>query len=105
MSTAPPAAEKAASYMNADDTPPVQSRSEFFQSVDVADFASVTGREAQWKHSPVARLAPLLSGDLDGSAYPFTVSDSANVNVHFVPSDQVSRGIAGLPEERLSANA
>jgi len=105
MSTAPPAAEKAASYMSADDTPPVQSRSEFFQSADVADFASVTGREAQWKHSPVARLAPLLDGDLDGSAYPLTVSDSPNVNVHFVPSGEVTRGIAGLPEERLSANA
>lgn len=105
MSTAPPAAEKAASYMSAEDTPPVQSRSEFFQSADVADFASVTGREAQWKHSPVARLAPLLDGDLDGSAYPLTVSDSPNVNVHFVPSGEVTRGIAGLPEERLSANA
>lgn len=105
MTTATPAAQKAASYMSADDVPPVQSRSEFFQSENVTDFGPVTGREAQWKHSPVARLAPLLEGTLAGQAYPFEVSESPNASVSFVPVADVERGNTGLPEERLSANA
>lgn len=105
MSSATPAAQTAASYMSATDVPPVQSRSEFFQSEHVDDFDTVTGREAQWKHSPVTRLAPLLNGHLEGSAYPFDVSDSPHASVRFESVDSVTRGHTGLPEERLSANA
>ena len=105
MSSATPAAETVASYMSATDVPPVQSRSELFQSENVDDFSPVTGREAHWKRSPVARLAPLLDGGLEGSAYPVDVSDSPHASVRFESVDSVTRGHTGLPEERLSANA
>ena len=55
---------------------PVQTRSERPTSTDVADFAEVTGREAVWKYTPVAKLDALLNGELDGSRIPVTVPPS-----------------------------
>ncbi|MCM3502024.1 Fe-S cluster assembly protein SufD [Microbacterium sp. P26] len=39
---------------------PVQTRSERLTSFDPADFGTPTGREVNWKLSPIARLAPLF---------------------------------------------
>jgi Fe-S cluster assembly protein SufD len=46
---------------------PVQTRNDRFKSVDVADFAPVTGREAVWKLSPVAKFTDHTAGELDGA--------------------------------------
>ena len=35
---------------------PVQTRSERFRSYDPAAFEAPTGREVNWKHTPIARL-------------------------------------------------
>ena len=44
---------------------PIQTRSERPRSFDPADFERPTGREVNWKHTPVDRLAPLFD-DVDG---------------------------------------
>jgi len=84
---------------------PVQTRSARFKSVDVADFDAVTGREAVWKFSPVAKFADLTAGELDGSVYDVTSTDAPGVSVDWVDRDDARIGAAGSPEERASANA
>ena len=82
---------------------PVQTRSERFASGDPADFAAVTGREPEWKLSPVEALRPLIDGPLDGGAYPIEQADG--VTARFVPAAEVTRGVAGLAEDKAAANA
>jgi Fe-S cluster assembly protein SufD len=89
---------------------PVQTRSERFKSVDVADFGPVTGREAVWRFSPVAKFTDLTAGELDGSTYPIETTDGpaagvSGVRVEWVGRDDARIGQAGTPEERASANA
>ncbi|WP_104129940.1 Fe-S cluster assembly protein SufD [Cryobacterium sp. N21] len=84
---------------------PVQTRSDRFKSVNVADFQAVTGREAVWKHSPVAKFTDLTAGDLDGSRYLIESTPSADISVEWVPRTDARIGTAGLPEERAAANA
>ncbi|HEV7955998.1 MAG TPA: Fe-S cluster assembly protein SufD [Marisediminicola sp.] len=84
---------------------PVQTRSDRFASVNVADFGEVTGREAVWKLSPVARFIDLTAGDLDGSAYEVQATDAPGVSVEWVDRADPRIGTAGTPEERASANA
>ncbi|MFJ4225336.1 Fe-S cluster assembly protein SufD [Microbacterium sp. NPDC089695] len=51
---------------------PVQTRSERPHSFEPSDFDAPTGREVNWKHTPVAKLAGLLSdepGDPDAVTY------------------------------------
>ncbi len=84
---------------------PVQTRSARFKSTDVNDFEVVTGREANWKFSPVAKINALLNGDLDGSRTPMTITDAAGVSSEWIPKDDARIGRAGVPEERGSAAA
>jgi Fe-S cluster assembly protein SufD len=51
---------------------PLQVRSARFASFDVADFEAVTGNEAEWKHTPIARVQPLIDGILDADIEPVT---------------------------------
>src|SRR5665647_3768937 len=60
---------------------PVQTRSGRFKSVNVADFAPVTGREAVWRFSPVAKFTDLTAGDLDGSAYEVSSTDAPGISL------------------------
>src|SRR6218665_4145135 len=64
---------------------PVQTRSERFRSVHVADFPPVTGREGAWKFSPTARFTDLTDADLDGSRLPFTATVAAGVTISWIP--------------------
>jgi Fe-S cluster assembly protein SufD len=89
---------------------PVQTRSDRFKSVNVADFDAVTGREAVWRFSPVARFTDLTAGELDGSTYQVDSTDAASggvegITVEWVGRDDVRIGTAGIPEERAAANA
>jgi Fe-S cluster assembly protein SufD len=84
---------------------PVQTRSDRFKSVDVEDFAPVTGREAVWKLSPVAKFTDLTAGDLDGSVYEVESTPSETTSVTWVGRDDARIGQAGTPEERAAANA
>jgi Fe-S cluster assembly protein SufD len=84
---------------------PVQTRSARFKSTNVGDFPEVTGREAVWKLSPVAKFTDLTAGELDGSAYEVQSTPHADVDVTWVERTDVRIGTAGAPEERAAANA
>jgi len=84
---------------------PVQTRSGRFKSFDPADFPAVTGREAVWKLSPVAKFTDLTGGVLDGSVYDQDSTPNPDVDVSWVDRTDVRIGSAGAPEERASANA
>ncbi|MFC5930253.1 Fe-S cluster assembly protein SufD [Cryobacterium melibiosiphilum] len=84
---------------------PVQTRSDRFKSVNVADFDAVTGREAVWKLSPVAKFTDLTAGELDGSVYPISSDPVDGVTVDWVDRSDARIGTAGTPEERAAANA
>lgn len=84
---------------------PVQTRSARFASFEHSDFPVITGREAVWKLSPVAKFADLLDGELDGSPYEFSATDAAGVSISWIDRDDARIGSAGKPEERASANA
>jgi len=84
---------------------PVQTRSERFTSTDVTAFPAVTGREVMWKYTPVARLSELLTGELDGSTYAYDTVEVPGVTTSWIARDDARIGTAGLPEDRVSANA
>jgi Fe-S cluster assembly protein SufD len=84
---------------------PVQTRSERFRSVNVADFEQVTGREHEWKLSPVATFADLTGGELDGLRPSIEADEVDGVAVSWIGRDDARIGTAGIPEERASANA
>jgi Fe-S cluster assembly protein SufD len=84
---------------------PVQTRSERLRSTSVDDFAPVTGRELDWRLTPVEKLRPLIDGPLDGSAYAIEVTSGAGATIGFVDSQSANRAVAGMPEDRLIANA
>jgi Fe-S cluster assembly protein SufD len=84
---------------------PVQTRSERFTSTDVTAFPAVTGREVMWKYTPVARLSELLTGELDGSTYAYDTVEVPGVTTSWITRDDARIGTAGLPEDRVSANA
>jgi Fe-S cluster assembly protein SufD len=84
---------------------PVQTRSERFTSVDPAAFAAVTGLEADWKLTPVTLVRPLLDGELDGSPYQYSSTETDGTSVEWIDRTDARVGGAGLPEEKASANA
>jgi Fe-S cluster assembly protein SufD len=83
----------------------VQTRSARFASTNVLDFPTVTGREAVWKLTPVATVASLIDGELDGSGYEFQAEPGAGIDITWVERTDARIGTAGIPEERASANA
>lgn len=106
QSTAMPTAEQHGFRPHSDGAVvPVQTRSERFRSTDVTQFAPVTGREHEWKYSPVAAFADLMSGELDGSRPEVSSTDAAGVALSWIPRDDTRIGQAGIPEDRASANA
>ncbi|GAA0961172.1 Fe-S cluster assembly protein SufD [Frigoribacterium faeni] len=84
---------------------PVQTRSERFTSTDPNAFPDVTGREVDWKLSPVTRLRPLIDGTLDGSPYAYLARETGGAVVDWVDPSDPRVGTAGTPEDKASANA
>ncbi len=84
---------------------PVQTRNARFASAVHDDFAAVTGRELEWKLTPVEKIRDLIDGELDGSEFPTEVSSAPGVTVEWVGLDDPRIGSAGLAEERAAANA
>jgi Fe-S cluster assembly protein SufD len=84
---------------------PIQVRSARFASYDVADFDEVTGRELEWKYTPIPRIATLLAGGLDGSVSEVVSTIDGDATVEWVGRDDARLGTAGKPEDRASANA
>jgi Fe-S cluster assembly protein SufD len=86
-------------------TAPVQTRSERFRSRVHDDFPEVTGREVDWKFTPVDRIRDLIDGELDGSPYAVRYPEVAGVTVEWIDRADDRIGSAGTPEDRASANA
>lgn len=84
---------------------PVQTRSERFASVDHEAFPEVTGLEAEWKLTPVARVRALIDGTLDGAPYAILYPEAAGTDVEWIDRSDARIGAAGTPEERAAANA
>ncbi|WP_193509981.1 Fe-S cluster assembly protein SufD [Cryobacterium sp. BB736] len=86
-------------------TVPVQTRSERFKSYDPEAFPAVTGREVEWKFTPVDRIRHFFTGELDGSRYPFEQQIDGAAVIEWIDRDDSRIGRAGIPEEPASANA
>lgn len=91
--------------MSSRPAPPVQTRSDRFKSHAHDDFVEVTGREADWKFTPVDRIRDLIDGELDGGPYAVLYPDVPGSTVEWVDRADARIGTAGTPEDRASANA
>jgi len=88
---------------------PESSRASRPTSFDVADFPVPTGREEEWRFSPVDRIAPLFAADTDGvlagHGVLTTVVEAPEVKVEIVERDDARLGQAGKPGDRTAATA
>lgn len=85
---------------------PVQTRSERPSSFDPADFGAPTGREVNWKHTPVARIAALLRDEpADDDAITVTVTSSGAELGEPLREGEAPRGTVLVPEDLTSAIA
>lgn len=85
---------------------PVQTRSERPASFDPADFGAPTGREVNWKHTPIDRVASVLR-DEDGDPEAFVVTVNANgaMLAEGLAETAAPRGTVLVPEDLPSAIA
>lgn len=95
--------DPASRLVAADKVVPVQTRSERPHSFDPADFGAPTGREVNWKHTPVARLAGLLTDEPGDDAAVRIDLDA--VEAFLVAAEDESFGQIFRPEDLPSALA
>jgi len=84
---------------------PDSSRAGRLTSYKLADFKPLTGLEEDWRFTPLKRLRGLHSEVLAGAAPAVTVSGPDRVTVETVARGDRRIGSAGIPEDRVSANA
>jgi Fe-S cluster assembly protein SufD len=84
---------------------PDSSRAGRLTSYTLEDFKALTGLEEDWRFTPLRRLRGLHTDALTGAAPTVTVSAPAGVTVETVGRDDLRIGSAGIPEDRVSANA
>lgn len=95
--------DPAAQLVAAEKTVPVQTRSERPHSYDPADFGAPTGREVNWKHTPVAQLSGLMT-DEPGDDFALSI-DLDEVEAFLVPDEADAYGEFFRPEDLPSALA
>jgi len=84
---------------------PDSSRAGRLTSYNVEDFKALTGLEEDWRFTPLRRLRGLHTEALTGAAPVVAVSAPAAVTVETVGREDQRIGLAGIPEDRVSANA
>ncbi|MGH3586132.1 MAG: Fe-S cluster assembly protein SufD [Pseudonocardia sp.] len=84
---------------------PQGSRAERVTSFDLADVPVPSGREEEWRFSPVARLQPLFGEDLGAGGVLTTVVEAPEVKVEIVAHDDARLGTAGKPGDRTAVTA
>lgn len=84
---------------------PDSSRAGRLTSYKLADFKPLTGLEEDWRFTPLKRLRGLHSEVLSGAAPTVAVTGPDRVTVETVTRDDKRIGSAGIPEDRVSANA
>ncbi|MFJ2620758.1 Fe-S cluster assembly protein SufD [Glutamicibacter sp. NPDC087344] len=83
---------------------PDSSRAGRLTSYNVDDFAKLTGREEDWRFTPLKRLKGLHSEALTGAAPKVELTGSDTVKLTEVAPGDVLNGIAHTPDDRVSAN-
>ncbi len=84
---------------------PDSSRAGRLTSYRLADFKPLTGMEEDWRFTPLKRLRGLHTDVLNGAAPAVTVTAPDSVRVETVDRSDSRIGSAGIPEDRVSANA
>ncbi|MCL1872301.1 MAG: Fe-S cluster assembly protein SufD [Promicromonosporaceae bacterium] len=84
---------------------PAGSRAERLTSFDLADIPVPTGREEEWRFSPVARLQPLFAAELGTDGVTVEVVPAPEVKVETVDRDDARLGTAGKPGDRTAVTA
>lgn len=89
---------------------PDSSRAGRLTSYSLADFPAITGREEEWRFTPLKRLRGLdrvgIKGvELNGPTPLVEVSAPDGVTVETVGRDDARIGSAGIPEDRVAAGA
>ncbi|HEX5510401.1 MAG TPA: Fe-S cluster assembly protein SufD [Actinomycetales bacterium] len=85
---------------------PDQSRAERPTSFDVADFPMPTGREEDWRFTPVDRLGSLLAeGDTDAGSLTVKVEAPDGVTHREVGTDDKAVGTGFVPADRAAVVA
>lgn len=84
---------------------PVQTRSERPRSYDPADFGVPHGREVNYAHTPIARLAPLFDVDSVGEAVTVDLTGARDVIQGTLAIGESPRGEAFIPEDVIAAVA
>ncbi|HEY2672397.1 MAG TPA: Fe-S cluster assembly protein SufD [Rugosimonospora sp.] len=88
--------------------PPPKTKSQALRSFDVADFPALTGREEEWRFTPLKRLRGLADGDggPSGVEPKHEYGDlPAGVSVSTVDKDDKRLGSVLTPFDRISALA
>jgi Fe-S cluster assembly protein SufD len=83
---------------------PVQTRSERLRSYQPEAFGAPTGREVNWKHTPIDRLQPLLT-DRPGDAGAVGITVTGPVAASALPVGSAPRGEVFEPEDVSAAIA
>lgn len=84
---------------------PLQSRSQRSTSYDPADFADPTGREEEWRYTPLARLGGLLRGDAAESKAEIDTTPVDGATVSLIPMSDDRVGSVLTPADKVSAVA
>jgi Fe-S cluster assembly protein SufD len=84
---------------------PEASRGERLTSYRLADFAPLTGREEDWRFTPLARLRGLHDSPLTGAGPAVEVSAPEGIRVETVGRSDARVGSAAIPEDRVAAAA
>jgi Fe-S cluster assembly protein SufD len=88
---------------------PVDARKDVVRSHDVADFAAITGREEEWRFTPVRRLRGLAAASPGAEPGPPVTRSwdelPAGVTISAAPAGDPRLGVVLTPFDRVSALA
>ena len=84
---------------------PATSRAERFTGFDVEAFEVPGGREENWRFTPMKRLRGLHSGAAATGKSTVDADTAPEVTVESVPRDDSRLGEAGVPSDRIAAQA
>ncbi len=85
---------------------PVQTRSERPTSFDPADFGMPTGREVNWKYTPIAKIdAALKAEEYHEDALEYELANHDDAQISSLTAEAAPRGSFFVPEDIAAAKA
>ena len=99
-----PAPGVAPSHAEAQSVPPPDHAPRVL-SRDPGDFARPTGREEEWRFSPLKKLSELLVGDESSAALTTEITSPDGVSVEYLATDDAVLTSLPLPVDRIAALA